>query len=118
MENSMEEREFIIDLEGAGSEEEVQERIEEALPLPEYYGENLDALYDVLTEYGNGWHIRVLNTDDVDDDVRRYVDDMMGVFEDASAVVDDLKVEIGDNSEYDDDFDEDEYDEDDYDDEE
>lgn len=104
----MEENEFIIDLEGAGSEEEIQERIMEALPLPDYYGENLDALYDVLTEYGDGWHIIVLNTDDVDDDVRQYVDDMMGVFEDASAVVEDLTVEIQDNSEYDDDFDEEE----------
>ncbi|MBR2547591.1 MAG: barstar family protein [Eubacterium sp.] len=104
----MEDTEYIIDLEGAGSEEEIQERIEEALPLPEYYGENLDALYDVLTEYGNGWHVIILNTDDVDDEVRQYVDDMIGVFEDASAVVDDLSVEIQDNSEYDDDFDEDE----------
>ena len=104
----MEERDFIIDLEGAGSEDEIQERIEEALPLPDYDGENLDALYDVLTEYGNGWHIILLNTDDVDDDVRRYVDDMVGVFEDASAVADDMSVEIEDNSEYSDDFDEDE----------
>ena len=104
----MEENEFIIDLEGAGSEEEIQERIMEALPLPDYYGENLDALYDVLTEYGDGWHIIVLNTDDVDDEVRQYVDDMMGVFEDASAVVEDRTVEIEDNSEYDDDFDEEE----------
>ncbi len=103
----MEEGEFIIDLEGVGSEEEVQERIMEALPLPEYYGENLDALYDVLTEYGNGWHIILLNIDDVDDEVRQYVDDMEGVFEDASSVVDDLTVEIADSSEYDDDFDED-----------
>ena len=104
----MEEREFILDLEGVGSEEEVQERIMEALPLPDYYGENLDALYDVLTEYGTGWHIIVLNTDDVDDEVKQYVDDMMGVFEDASAVVDDMTVELQDNSEYDDDFDEEE----------
>lgn len=100
--------EFIIDLEGAGSEEEVQERIMESLPLPDYYGENLDALYDVLTEYGDGWHIIVRNTDDVDDDVRQYVDDMMGVFEDASAVVNDMTVEVEDNSEYDDDFEDEE----------
>ena len=104
----MEDREFILDLEGAGSEEEIQERLMESLPLPDYYGENLDALYDVLTEYGNGWHIIVLNTDDVDDDVRQYVDDMLGVFEDASAVVDNMTVEVQDNSEYDDDFDDEE----------
>ena len=104
----MEETEYIIDLSGVSTEEDVQERLSESLPLPDYYGENLDALYDVLTEYGNGWHIIVLNTDDVDEEVRQYVDDMMGVFEDASAVVDDMTVEIEDNSEYDDDFEDEE----------
>ena len=39
-----------IDLEGAESPEEVYRRIAEALDLPGYYGRNLDALYDCLTE--------------------------------------------------------------------
>ena len=104
----MEETEYIIDLSGVSTEEDVQERLSESLPLPDYYGGNLDALYDVLTEYGDGWHVIVMNTDDVDDDVRQYIDDMLEVFEEASAVVDDLTVEVGDNPEYDDDFEEDE----------
>lgn len=104
----MEDKEFIIDFEGVGSEEEIQERLMESLPLPDYYGENLDALYDVLTEMGEGWHILILNYDDVDDDVRQSVEDIINVIEGASAVVSDLTVEIGDNSEYsDDDLDDD-----------
>ena len=99
---------YIIDLAGVEDRTELHDRIEQGIKVTEWYGRNLDALYDVLTEYGNGWHVILLNTDDVDDEVRQYVDDMIGVFEDASAVVDDLSVEIYDNSEYDDDFEEDE----------
>lgn len=96
----MEEYEYIIDLEGVGSDEDVQERLMESLPLPEYYGGNLDALYDVLTEMGDGWHIVIVNKDEADDEVRTYIDDMIGVFEDASAVVDDMTIEYEEDEDY------------------
>ena len=51
--------EFRIDLTGVGTKEELHERIAATLPLPEYYGKNLDALYDVLTECGSGWSINI-----------------------------------------------------------
>ncbi len=41
---------YVIDLTGVTSREELHDRIEEALPLPGYYGRNLDALYDALQE--------------------------------------------------------------------
>jgi len=49
-------KEYIIDLRGVYSREELHDRIEEELPVPEWYGRNLDALYDILTEpeYGGG----------------------------------------------------------------
>ncbi|MBR5115969.1 MAG: barstar family protein [Lachnospiraceae bacterium] len=50
-------RVFYIDLQEAASPAEVQESIASALPLPAHYGRNLDALYDVLTEYGCGWDL-------------------------------------------------------------
>lgn len=48
--------EFIIDLTGAENRRELHERIAQNLPVPEWYGRNLDALYDILTEpfFGNG----------------------------------------------------------------
>lgn len=92
--------EYIVDLEGVGTEEDVQERLMESLPLPDYYGRNLDALYDVLTEIGDGWHIIIVNSLDVDEEVRPYVDDLIGTIEDASAVVDDLTIECEDDSDY------------------
>lgn len=97
----MSSNEYIIDLEGVGTEEDVHERLEESLPLPDYYGDNLDALYDVLTEMGDGWHIIIVNRNMADDDVQPYIDDMIDVFEDASAVAPDLTVEIEDDEDYD-----------------
>lgn len=94
------ENEYIIDLAGAGSEEDIQERIAESLPLPDYYGNNLDALYDVLTEMGDGWHIVIANQYDVDEEVKNYVEDLINVLEDASAVVDDLVVEYDEDEDF------------------
>ena len=92
--------EYIIDLEGVESEDDLHDRLEESLPLTDYYGRNLDALYDILTEYGDGWHIVIENIDLVDEDIRPYVDDMIGVFEDASAAAPDLTVEYEDEDTY------------------
>ena len=41
---------FYIDLTGVENRTELHDRIEQGLPVPEWYGRNLDALYDVLTE--------------------------------------------------------------------
>lgn len=92
--------EYIIDLEGVGTEEDLQERLEESLPLPDYYGGNLDALYDVLTEMGDGWHIVIINRDQADEEMEPYIDDMISVFEDASAVCEDLTVEYEEDDSY------------------
>ena len=40
--------EYVIDLAGVTARKELHERIEAALPVPEWYGKNLDALHDVL----------------------------------------------------------------------
>lgn len=39
-----------IDLAGAATRKEFHERVRLALSLPDWYGNNLDALHDVLTE--------------------------------------------------------------------
>jgi len=93
----MEDSEYIIDLEGVASEEDVQDRIAEALPLPDYYGGNLDALYDVLTEMGDGWHIHFVNIDeDIDEELEPYIEETIQVFEDAAGVVEDMTVDYED----------------------
>ena len=49
--------EFIIDLKDVYTADELHERIAQSIPVPEYYGANLDALHDVLTEQSEGWVI-------------------------------------------------------------
>lgn len=59
------EKVFYIDLKGAKTKEELHEILKETLPLPDYYGGNLDALYDVLTEMGDDWNLIFYNTCDL-----------------------------------------------------
>jgi len=56
------EKVFYIDVMEVFSKEDLQELLVKELPLPDYYGKNLDALYDVLTEFGQGWNIIFYNT--------------------------------------------------------
>ncbi len=52
---------FYIDLNGISTREELHALLRKELPLPEYYGDNLDAFYDVLTEKGPGWNLIFYN---------------------------------------------------------
>ena len=58
--------EFTIDLAGAAVPAELHRRIRDVLPCPEWYGDNLDALYDLLTEQGSGWQVTFLHTEETD----------------------------------------------------
>lgn len=53
---------FVIDLAGVASPGELHRRVRAVLPCPEWYGDNLDALYDLLTDQGGSWHIMFLHT--------------------------------------------------------
>lgn len=52
--------EYTIDLTGVTDRRGLHDRIAQELPVPEWYGRNLDALYDVLTEprFSSGCLIR------------------------------------------------------------
>ncbi|WP_231483618.1 barstar family protein [Methanobrevibacter sp. YE315] len=56
-----------------------------ALNFPEYYGKNLDALYDILTEMD--CEIELINSEEVDKDI-------IDTFKDAASENDFLKFEI------------------------
>ncbi|MBQ9066569.1 MAG: barstar family protein [Clostridia bacterium] len=45
-------KEYRVDLTNTTDNDSLHNALKEGLSLPDYYGKNLDALYDVLTEIG------------------------------------------------------------------
>ena len=54
--------EVTFDLTACFSPDDVHDLLRDKLPLPEYYGGNLDALYDVLTDPHDHWRLRFTGT--------------------------------------------------------
>lgn len=72
---------YNLDLTGVATREDLHRRTAEALGFPEWYGMNLDGLYDMLTQmqgriYVWGWDEAALSEDE-------YGQIFRGVFEDA-----------------------------------
>ena len=63
---------FYIDLSEVTTKEALQDVLVKELPLPEYYGKNLDALHDVLTETSKEWNIIIYNTGNVKKALGKY----------------------------------------------
>ena len=51
--------------------------LQETLPLPEYYGRNLDVLYDVLTEQGEDMLLWILHAEAVHPAISAVLEDAM-----------------------------------------
>ena len=57
-------KEITIDCSPLRSPKELHRVLAEKLEFPEYYGNNLDALYDCLTELGEDTHLTLLHLPD------------------------------------------------------
>ncbi len=66
-------RKFEIDLSMVTTKEELHEQIRNTLPCPSYYGNNLDALYDVMTSQSEGWEIDFVNVFHMEQVLPRYL---------------------------------------------
>ena len=66
------------------SRREAHAYLKEALSLPEYYGCNLDALYDVLTERAEPTCITLEHFDEMSDALGRYAQLMVTTFRQAA----------------------------------
>lgn len=69
----MNENEYNIDLKNIYSADDLHELLGEILPLPEYYGGTLDALYDVLTDTGQKWSIHFTGAADAEAILGKYM---------------------------------------------
>ncbi len=76
-------KEYMIDLTGVKTKKQLHKLLKRELELPEYYGGNLDALYDCLSEFPEGTVIRVTGTDEARAKLGGYVDTLLRVISDA-----------------------------------
>ncbi len=78
-------RKIILDFNHLTSGEEIQSYLARKLDFPDYYGMNLDALYDCLTDIGEYTCIGIFLPGDSGDESGRYLDRVVRVFLDAES---------------------------------
>ena len=83
---------FYLDGEKMLDRQGVHEHIKEVLGLPDYYGKNLDALYDVLNELCG--EVVIKNFHDMEENLGSYAGAVMKTFVDAAAVNPEMKVRV------------------------
>lgn len=66
-------KEITMSLSGIYIPDEFHGRLGEYLPLPEYYGANLDALHDVLTSLPGEWQITFTETAEAEAMMEKYM---------------------------------------------
>ena len=85
---------YEIDLTGVDTYGEFHNRISAALSFPEYYGCNLDALYDMLTECAEERVITFLHTEEMKEALPSYVEKLQKLFADAVEETEGLQIEF------------------------
>ena len=63
---------YTIDVRGIRTRAQLHAKIASVLPLPDYYGNNLDALFDVMTEWSDERYIIFLVNDEVEEALGKY----------------------------------------------
>ena len=76
--------EIFLDAKQMTSKSEAHKYIKEMLKLPSYYGENLDALWDILSSKSNIISIFLLHEEILYDNLEQYGKQLVEVFHDAS----------------------------------
>lgn len=78
---------LVLNLDGSilKSKEELHSTIQWQLQLPEYYGRNLDALWDVLSTWSKPLSIEVTNTAQLKVNLGDYADALLDLLRDAEA---------------------------------
>lgn len=66
---------------------QLHEYLKEKLGLPDYYGNNLDALYDCLTEKKENYTVTVSHIDELKKKLGEYADALLHVLRDAGVLI-------------------------------
>ena len=77
--------EYLIDLSGVTDRDSLHQCLRDALPLPEWYGNNLDALYDSMTEMSVPVTIRFLESEKAQDRLGDYFEMFRRVLQDVQS---------------------------------
>jgi len=76
-----------LDFKNIKNKSDLHKYLKKQLELPEYYGNNLDALHDCIDNTGESLSIKILNFDSLKKNVGEYADVLLHVFEDAEDVI-------------------------------
>lgn len=76
--------EIILDGCSMTSKSAAHKYIKELMNFPEYYGENLDALWDLLSTYSEIISIYLINEEAFDENLGEYGKLLLGVFQEAA----------------------------------
>lgn len=79
--------EITLDFQDIESREELHAYLQRRLQLPDYYGKNLDALHDCLSERQEGYCMRVEHLDCLRERFGDYADSLLQVFCDSGSSV-------------------------------
>ena len=83
-----------LDLKSVKTPAEAQDFLKNALAFPDYYGKNLDALYDMLTQWDRWATIALVLPADPGAGLLEYLPRLRQVFEDAAQQNPRLQVQI------------------------
>lgn len=81
----------IIDLRGIKEKKEMHDLLKRKMRFPDYYGNNLDALYDVMTEPRYGAELTLLVDETTD---RKLFDQLLETLRDAEEANESLSVKV------------------------
>ena len=72
----------------------LHDQLQLQLELPAYYGRNLDALYDILTERGNPMTVVVTHWEDIEQSLGHYAAALMDTLYDAAKANSALTIQV------------------------
>ena len=91
---------ILLEVSGCSSWDELHETIKQAFDFPEYYGKNLDALWDCLWETfvkKQQWEISICGAKQMSPELQPYMREVMAVFRQAEREFAHVKIFVTEN---------------------